>query len=338
MKKIKYILAILLLCLIIKWIYIPDAPDHIKEMVLENEEAYTSIAKLYYADYLENKSNVVSYYYDGDGKIYRDTYPEYRMELGEVDVKNCDVISDTYWDTIEKTWEGAYVYEGYVTFNNDARHKSLVYSVNGTRPQYVNAPDERNKNARCTKINDNWYYMELDYPFYEYVNFYLFLLVTEWKHITIIIILVVILLIKLYDSTIPKRMKELLQTNRNSYSILAEALYKDYQKNKDKCVAYYIEADNIQRYTSPSYEIKLNEEEEKAYQNVLGSYNDMSKSWDAIYIYKNYVLFRNASEEESLIYSIKNRRPIKIMIPDKKFAYCKKLTKQWYYFSSKRWE
>ncbi len=338
MKKIKYILVFLLLCLIIKRIYIPEAPDYIKKMVFENEEAYTSIAKLYYADYLENKSNIVRYYYDEDGEIYRDTYPEYRMELSEVDVANCDVISETYWDVIDRTWAGANVYEGYITFKNEARHKSLVYSVNGRRPQYVNSPDEINKNARCTKINDNWYYMELDYPFYEYVKVYLFLLVTEWKHITIIIILVVILLIKLYDSTAPKGMKVLLQTNGNRYSILAETLYMDYQKNKDKCVAYFIEDGNIQRYTSPSYEIKLSEEEEKAYQSVLNSYSQLSKNWDAIYIYKNFVLFRNVTEEESLIYAIKNRRPKKIMVPEEKMAYCKKLEKNWYYFSSKRWE
>ncbi len=339
LKKLKYILGFLLLCLIIKSMYIPEAPYDVKEMVLENEEAYTSIAKLYYTDYLGSKSKVVSYYYDEDGEIIRHTDPKFSLVLGEEEIANCGVIYDTYRDVMDKTWAGAYAYKGYVAFDNEARHKSLVYSVNGRPPKYVCAPGEPHKNVRCSKINDNWYYMEMDYSFYEYVYFYLhyIFIVEEWGHILVIIILAVIVLKILYDLTAPEEMKELLQSNGDRYSTLAKALYKDYQKNKDKCVVYSIEDGSIQRYTSPSYEIKLSEEEEIAYLSVINSYSQLHKNWDAIYIYKNFVLFRNVTERESLIYAVKNRRPHKIMVPDGKFAYCKKLTKHWYYFSSKRW-
>ncbi len=159
------IIVIALITIFIVWLLAPTpAPKSINDMVLNNEEDYTSTALIYYKDFQKQNTDMLRYsrvaFIDGTYEIY--CYPElsdiYKIELNETEgisamtLHDCRLLDD-------QPIAGVIVYDGFVSFCNEGGHESLVYSVDGTRPSYLHDPDEDFDRIWVHKITDNWYYI-----------------------------------------------------------------------------------------------------------------------------------------------------------------------------------
>lgn len=157
-NKRKYVVIIIILTIFYNKVrYTP--PERIKNFVLENEDDYTRVATLYYEDFLKHSEDILSYSCVADGKIVCHvemfTNEVIILSKGEsISAKN--VYASYMLD--KKKWDRVYVYDNYVSFSNENGRQSLVYSVDGRRPSYVNTPDEDWNRFIAKKITDNWYY------------------------------------------------------------------------------------------------------------------------------------------------------------------------------------
>jgi len=332
-RRLKGILIVIIIYLLVEWYYVPSAPDYIKKIVADNNKAYTTIAEVYYEDYMKNKEDVVIYSSLTDGNVKRETTPEYEIILSEEESRYGYIIEKTY-HIAERPWDGAYVYEGYVTLFNEARYESLVYSVDGTRPRYINAPNKRHDKIRCYRINDNWYYMVDDHYYYEYLFFAIYVSIFEWPYKVLLVVAFIVmcmLLKRKYDKSAPEHIRNIIKQYNTSYVAIAQSIYKDYRKQKSKYVKYIIEDEKIQCFAEHKHVISLKEQKLYSCQKVIDSYKEIHKKWDVINVYKYNVIFSNNNDDETLIYSVDNIRPFRIKMPYVKFAYCKKIKKHWYY-------
>ena len=333
MRRLKGILIVIIIYLLVEWYYVPSAPDYIKKIVADNNKAYTTIAEVYYEDYMKNKDDVVIYSSLTDGNVKRETTPEYEIILSEEESRYGYIIEKTY-HIAERPWDGAYVYEGYVTLFNEARYESLVYSVDGTRPRYINAPNKRHDKVRCYRINDNWYYMVDDHYYYEYLCFAIYVSIFEWPYKVLLVVAFIVmcmLLKRKYDKSAPEHIRNIIKQYNTSYIAIAKSIYKDFRKHKGKHGEYSIEDGKIQCLTESKHELVLSEHEYFSCKKVVSSYKELHKNWEAIYVYKYNVLFINEQDGETLIYSVDNLRPFRIKTPNARFTYCKKIKKHWYY-------
>jgi len=148
----------IILLIIVLYINSCYANSYIRQMVEPYEMEYISIAKIYYEDYQKNPSEYVAYSDGRDGEIYRYTEPEHKIILDEEHTKWAHRIEYTY-ELYDKNWSRVYVYDGFVSFSNILGMESIVYSVDGSKPQYVNMFGEKVSNVKVKKITDNLYYV-----------------------------------------------------------------------------------------------------------------------------------------------------------------------------------
>lgn len=126
---------------------------------MENEDEYTQIAGLYYEDFQKYEVDELAYSFGESGKIFchNDVY-EHELILDMEQTTACETIFNSYY-LDDNYVERVYVYDKYVSFCNIIGRESLVYSVDGTKPSYVNSPDDRFERIKVMKITDNWYYV-----------------------------------------------------------------------------------------------------------------------------------------------------------------------------------
>lgn len=133
-------------------------------MVLAHESDYTLAAEAYYADFQTHKKEDMldMAYSDGEGGIVYCATDGRRLELSETEASSMDAVYASYL-LDERTWDRTYVYEGFVSFCNIKGRESIVYSRNGERPQYIDAPPppERDERILVLKITDHWYYVRI---------------------------------------------------------------------------------------------------------------------------------------------------------------------------------
>lgn len=133
-----------------------------KEEFLENESAYTRIAKLYYEDYKQYNINAVFRYFtpSENGKVQCVT-DEHSFKINYDDYKNYEKIKKNY-RLDKQTLEFIYVYDGFVSFVNINGRESYIYSVDDEEPMYINDYSDKNKsyyyNISVRKMVDHWYY------------------------------------------------------------------------------------------------------------------------------------------------------------------------------------
>ena len=130
-----------------------------KNVILDNEEAYTNIAKLCYEDYLKigSNNNIYVYGVDYNNKVilrYRD---DSRITLSDKQLKDYETIKSTY-RLDKQPFDSVIVYDNFVTFKNLNGRAAFVYSVNKEPPIYINSPDDDNTDIHVEKITNYWYY------------------------------------------------------------------------------------------------------------------------------------------------------------------------------------
>lgn len=151
-KYLKYgLFVIAVLIIIIIWNRNKPAPERIRNMLLDNKDAYDAVARLYYNDYQTHHAGIVAY-----GWSYCITY-DHKILLTDEDYLNIQKVADSY-NLDNKSWEGVYVYDTFVAFCIVNGRESLVYSVEDKRPTYINRPDDKDKHVTVRKITDHWYY------------------------------------------------------------------------------------------------------------------------------------------------------------------------------------
>lgn len=174
-KKLKAnIIAFSTIFIIFVLIYFRPAPDYARNPILENKDDYTRIAEIYYNDYLSNherlKKNVMRYS-TADSTIY--SYSDVEMsettlnetdniriiELTAEETTSAYIILDTYKMLNNKDWNHVLVYDNFVSFGVVNGVESLVYSVDGTRPSYINSPETNDsKFIDVRRISKHWYH------------------------------------------------------------------------------------------------------------------------------------------------------------------------------------
>lgn len=135
-------------------------PDNIKNIVTANEADYTKVAKLYYNDYFKHNKDVLVYSdMTSSGKVFLyDSEFDYEILLSDEEYACCKKLFDNY-RLDKKSCDRVFVYHNFVSFSNENGRESLVYSVDGSRPKYVNQPEDVVTNISSGKITENWYYM-----------------------------------------------------------------------------------------------------------------------------------------------------------------------------------
>lgn len=202
MKKIiKYVFIVflvLLLLLYLRCYVFPTTPEHMKNMVLSREDDYNRIAKLIYDDYKNSGELEAVYPISSSGGLYRIdgesfNYENIDLELNDIEQRSLHIISSEFW-VWDKGLDAIRAYDKYVSFCTINGMGSVVYSVDGSRPKYVNAPGESRKNVICCKINKHWYYMEEGWQFHEVLYFLALLMLEKYLHVMIIVVVLIIIL------------------------------------------------------------------------------------------------------------------------------------------------
>lgn len=165
-KKLIIIGVIGIVLIIIGVLYLKSQPysEAIWNMVLDNEEEYTTTALIYYEDFQQQDAEILKYstiFQQTDGTYVMNCYPELfhmrKIVLSDTEGASGMVVRDSYY--LDKNpWTGVYVYDEFVTFGNFTGRESLIYSIDGTRPSYVNCPNEDFDRIWVHKITDNWYH------------------------------------------------------------------------------------------------------------------------------------------------------------------------------------
>lgn len=155
-------IVIILLIVIVIWFVLPvSAPKRIRNMVLENVEDYTKTAEIYFEDFQTYDSDISVYSTGETGKIFcytqntQDGFHE--IELSIAEAESVQAVYNSYL-LDKQIWTRIYVYNTFVSFCNENGRESLVYSVNGAKPQYVNTPDDELEHILVFQITDHWYY------------------------------------------------------------------------------------------------------------------------------------------------------------------------------------
>lgn len=130
-----------------------------KNVILDNEVAYTSIAKLCYENYCKNGlyDDIYTYAVDYNDKVILCYHDNNKIYLSDRQFKNYEIIKSTY-RLDKQIFDRIYVYDTFVTFANENGRSSFIYSVNKEEPIYINRPDDDNTDIYVEKITDNWYY------------------------------------------------------------------------------------------------------------------------------------------------------------------------------------
>lgn len=159
------IIVIALITIFIVWIFNQPYSESIWNMVLENEEDYTSTALIYYEDFQQQDEDILRYSEPLSnsstiGKIFcydeQDNIRE--IVLNETETTSALSVYESYL-LDDHFLTGVVVYDGFVSFCNQGGRESLVYSIDGTRPSYLRSPDENYDRIWVHKITDNWYHI-----------------------------------------------------------------------------------------------------------------------------------------------------------------------------------
>ncbi len=159
------IAVVLMFGFIAVWWFSPGyVPERLQAMVLDHESDYTFVAETYYADFqaYRKEDSLDMAYSDGEKGIVFCATDGRKLELTEAEAASMEVVYASYL-LDERTWDRTYVYEGFVSFCNIKGRESIVYSRNGEKPQYINAPPppERDEKIHVFKITDHWYYVQI---------------------------------------------------------------------------------------------------------------------------------------------------------------------------------
>ena len=340
MRRLKGILIIIIVYLVIEFLYVPGAPDHIRNKVVLRMNSYNMVANMLYEDYLEYGEERMTYPIGQYGKLYRLTgegtdLENTLLELTQEENNSLQNIISIF-RLNDRGLDAIRVYDGYVSFWNDNGTASIIYSVDGSPPRFIEMPYTYGSKYRCYRINDNWYYMNDESYYIDVLIFFIYVSIFEWPYKVLLVVAFIVmcmLLKRKYDKSAPEHIRNIIKQYNTSYVAIAKSIYKDFRKNKGKRGEYFIEDGKIQCLTEPKHELVLSEHEYFSCKKVVSSYKELHKNWEAVYVYKYNVLFINEQDGETLIYSVDNLRPFRIKTPNARFTYCKKIKKHWYYTS-----
>lgn len=167
-KKLLIVIASLfLLIILIIFSLLDPVPEQVKEMVSDNIEDYEKIAKICLEDYQQYDVNKILYMFGNGhftGTIFLDdgVHENYQIDLSEDEVLSYENIEKNYDKQKrhlgDKSLEFIWVYDNFVSFSNLSAGGSIIYSLDGEKPKYLENPDEDLKHVSVRKITDHWYY------------------------------------------------------------------------------------------------------------------------------------------------------------------------------------
>lgn len=136
---------------------IPSRIDDFKPYISE----YTQAAEFYYDDFSKSKAYSLVYSVpssDNDTEIicYSENY-KHECPIPEQVNNSLSQIRDSYY-LDKQPLDSIVVYTGFVAFCNNNGRASYVYSINGSKPEHINTPEE-DKRVLVYKITDNWYFV-----------------------------------------------------------------------------------------------------------------------------------------------------------------------------------
>jgi hypothetical protein len=164
MRKRLIICAIILLvisvCIVVVFLQTNKPPEHIKRMLEDNKESYDYVANFYYDDFKNNKTSCLSYsFLENDTLVcYESLFDSREVSLDETEIDIFKIVDKSYY-VDDKTVDRVYVYENFVALCNENGRASIVYSIDGTAPKWIDGPKEELDRIKVVKILANWYYV-----------------------------------------------------------------------------------------------------------------------------------------------------------------------------------
>lgn len=150
------VLAVGLIC----YIKMQYTPEHVEKMLDGRVAVYNQVAEFYYADYQKNQKEIMAYSFMSNNKVSCNLgqFKTREILLNEEEIAAFEEVYDSYL-LDDKNVERVYVYDNFVALSNINGRESVVYSVDGTKPQWVNNSNDQFSRISVDKITENWYYV-----------------------------------------------------------------------------------------------------------------------------------------------------------------------------------
>lgn len=144
-------------------------PEQLRKDMIEYEDVYTAVVELYYQDYQNYDADVIHYDKPSGTEIScreQEACEQHRIPLNDTDRSNIEIVRNTYQGLQHNyQWDGVTVSDNFVTFTSEYRMQSIVYSIDGTKPVYVNGPpyNHSRETEGVDKITHHWYFIYSDW-------------------------------------------------------------------------------------------------------------------------------------------------------------------------------
>ena len=129
---------------------------------------YTKVAEFYYKDHQKYNADILIYSVpvwndnmDQDIVCYTKGFTHDITISDELRESITKITNPHYLD--KQHLEYICVYKGFVSFCNNNRRASCVYSLNNIKPSYIKAPNESKNDIFLKRLCDNWYFVSETY-------------------------------------------------------------------------------------------------------------------------------------------------------------------------------
>lgn len=154
------IFGLVLACVFVVLLQINKPPERIQRMIEDNREAYEYVANFYYNDYKDSKMKCLSYsFLENDILVcYEGTFEAREIFLDKTEIDIFKTVDKSYY-VDDKAVDRVYVYENFVALCNENGRASIVYSVDGTAPIWIDSPEDKVDKIKVIPIVEKWYYV-----------------------------------------------------------------------------------------------------------------------------------------------------------------------------------
>lgn len=164
MKKFLRIIIVMIVILLIVLFFwqTNQPPETVKMMLEDNKESYDWVANFYYQDFMQSNEECLSYSFIEEDRIvnYKIMSEPRYIYLEKSQIEIFEKVDNSYY-VDSKVLDRVYVYDNFVAFCNENGRASIVYSVDGRVPSWIDCPKEENEEIKTIQITENWYYVLL---------------------------------------------------------------------------------------------------------------------------------------------------------------------------------
>ena len=160
MKKKTTITIIILLVVVLFFFtfFFRPTVSYDKQLFIKNKSSYDKVATFCYDCYQNSQSSIdiLVFSITNDNSLYCYDNREY-YSLTDEQKNSLRIVEETF-SLDHHTLESLYVTDNYVIFNIVNGRATFIYSVDNSKPTFVNTPKEDSQYIYVEKIVEHWYF------------------------------------------------------------------------------------------------------------------------------------------------------------------------------------